>query len=134
MPSEQLVNCIIAIINYLSMKEIAVIPSALYYTNTMNRSSVSSLTRPSTDKYVAWFWHHPDFQTKFMLLHIVNAKYLRFITITGSIPLLVDDYTGVKLMIVTIVTTIPRWWREKPARSILLIISLCVVYLRTVCW
>jgi hypothetical protein len=29
-------------------------------------------------------------------------------------------------MIVTIVTTIPRWRREKPARSILLIISLCV--------
>jgi hypothetical protein len=42
--------------------------------------------------------------------------------------------TGVKLMMVTIVTTIPRWRREKPVRSILLIISLCVVYLRTVCW
>jgi len=42
--------------------------------------------------------------------------------------------TGVKLVIVTIVTTIPRWRREKPARSILLIISLCVVYLRMVCW
>ena len=42
--------------------------------------------------------------------------------------------TGVKLMIVTIVTTIPRWRREKPVRSILLIISLCVLYLRMVCW
>jgi len=43
----------------------------------------------------------------------------------------VTVFTGVKLMIVTIVTTIPRWRREKPVRSILLIISLCVVYLRT---
>ena len=42
--------------------------------------------------------------------------------------------TGVKLMIVTIVTTIPRWRTEKPVKLILIIISLCVVYLRTVCW
>ena len=43
-------------------------------------------------------------------------------------------FTGVKPMIVTSITTIRRWRREKPVRSILFIISLCVVYLRTVCW
>jgi len=39
--------------------------------------------------------------------------------------LLKKTYSLVKLMIVMIVATIPRWRREKPARSILLIISLC---------
>ena len=37
-------------------------------------------------------------------------------------------------MIVAIVTTILRWRREEPVGSILLIVSLCVVYLRAMCW
>ena len=53
-------------------------------------------------------------------------------TIEG--PRFTITFTGVKLMIETIVTTIQRWRGGKPVRSILLIISLCVVYLRTICW
>jgi len=94
MPSEQFVNVIIAIINYLSMTmkrdSRYTICFILYKHDEQKFGSASSLTRPSTDRHVAWFWQHPDFETKFLLLHTVNAIYPRFITITGSIPLLVD--------------------------------------------
>jgi hypothetical protein len=60
---------------------------------------------------IRWFYYHRSFA---LLL--------------SSLPHQLAIITGVKLMMVTIVTTIPRWRREKPVRSILLIISLCVEF------